>query len=434
MKIRITDYMWKELCNELLKRNDVETAGILLGEPVKTSEGIIVVVREVKVIPSEAYSIRKIDQLSIDPIALNRLTKRARDKQWSIFTIHTHPGAKEAWFSKADDIGDSRLMPSFYCQVPSAPHGSIVLASSGDFIVRAFDEHAKSTEISLQIIGKTITNSKLKLAASQKWFSRQELALGEAGQLKLASLRVCVIGLGGIGSLVSMQLAHLGVGSLVLLDGDTVEASNVSRIVGAKKDDAGKTLKVNVAGDYAESLGLSGKVERYPHFLTSKDEELIAGCDVVMSCVDAHSARALLNRYSYKYHIPVIDFGTVFRVDSSNVILSDAGRVVVIGPDRPCLCCWGHIDANAIRIENLNADDLQCEINEGYIEGANVAQPSVISFNTYVAGAGVSEFLRLATGFAGIEAPPNRLAFSFQDGTVRRNSLAGNTNCSICGS
>lgn len=54
-------------------------------------------------------------------------------------------------------------------------------------------------------------------------------------------------------------------------------------------------------------------------------------------------------------------------------------------------------------------------------------------FNTMVAGAGMVEVMRLVTGFAGMDSPPKRLAFSFRDGTVKRNGLAGEDSCSICG-
>ena len=410
----------------------MKTASVLLNKPIQTPKKIIVMIQKTITIPDDGYIVRKPDQLSIDPVILNRLTKLARDKQWSVFTIHTHPGADEAWFSKADDKGDARLMPSLHCQIPCATHGSIVLASSGKFIVRAFDADAVSTEVPMQVVGKSITTSRLRLINKEQWFARQELALGEAGQAKLRNLRVGIVGLGGIGSLVSMQLSHLGVGELVLIDGDTVESSNVSRIVGARKCDAGKSTKVDVAASYAESLGLASRVESFPEYLSADHEPLIASCDVVMSCVDTHSARALLNRFSYKYHVPVIDLGTVFRVDGTGSMVSDAGRVVTIGPGRPCLACWGHIDSNAIRIESLSREDLENEINEGYVEGASVQQPSVISFNTYVAGAGVTELLRLVTEFSGAESPPNRLAFSFREGVVRRNALAGNSRCTIC--
>lgn len=433
MNIRITEHVWHELCVDLFKQKKVETAGILLGEPITTSSGTIIAIRHTIVVPDDAYLIRKLDQISIDPVALNRLTKPARDNSWSVFTIHTHPMARDAWFSKADDIGDARLMPSFHCQIPGVPHGSIVVTNSGDIAARVFDINANSQEACIQIVGKTIVKSKLSITDDEAWFHRQKLALGETGQSKLRNLRVGVVGLGGIGSLVSMQLAHLGVGELVLIDGDIVEPSNISRIVGARKQDVGKSAKVDVAARYVELLGLSSNVETYSEYLGAQHGQLIASCDAVISCVDIHSARAILNRLSYRYYVPVIDLGTVFRVDEIGTMVSDAGRVVTIGPGRPCLGCWGHIDANAIRIESLLPEELEKEINDGYVQGANVVQPSVISFNTHVAGAGVTELLRLVTGFSGVNNPPNRLAFSFRDGTVRRNTLAGNPKCSICG-
>jgi hypothetical protein len=71
-------------------------------------------------------------------------------------------------------------------------------------------------------------------------------------------------------------------------------------------------------------------------------------------------------------------------------------------------------------------------VADGYIEGAEVAQPSVVAFNTTIAGAAVIELLRLATGFAGTDDPPMRLHFDFESGTVGRNRLAGERNCGIC--
>src|SRR4051812_441921 len=99
MKIRIAESLWASLCQQLLARKDVESAGILLGEPVATRAGPVMVVREATAVADDAYRIRRRDQLSIDPVAMNRLTRPARDRGWSVFTIHTHPGASEPWFS-----------------------------------------------------------------------------------------------------------------------------------------------------------------------------------------------------------------------------------------------------------------------------------------------------------------------------------------------
>lgn len=94
---------------------------------------------------------------------------------------------------------------------------------------------------------------------------------------------------------------------------------------------------------------------------------------------------------------------------------------------------WGHLDAHALRIEALSDADRETEIRAGYIEGAEEAQPSVVAFNTFVAGAGVGELVRLVTAFAGTATPPLRLAFSFTEGTVRRNTVSPNPRCAICG-
>jgi proteasome lid subunit RPN8/RPN11 len=433
MKLRIAEHRWTLFCQQLLARTDVESAGILIGDPVETPAGTIVVVRDAVVVADAAYLIRRRDQLSIDPVALNRLTRPARDRGASVFTVHTHPGASEPWFSAADDIGDARLMPSLHCQIPDAPHGSIVLVENGRVEARVFDGDAASRSIDLQVVGRTLATANAPAETDEPWFARQTLALGARGQGALRRLRVGVVGLGGIGSLVSLQLAHLGVGELVLLDGDLVEASNLSRVVGATKDDVGRSCKVDVAARYARTLGLVHRVESHPQFFGPGDEPLLASCDLIVSCVDRQTPRAMLNRAAYRNLVPVIDLGIVFRVNAEGTVIADAGRVVVVGPGRPCLACWGHLDPHALRIEALSAVERESEVRAGYIEGAEEPQPSVVAFNTFVAGAGVAELVRLATAFAGAASPPLRLAFSFAEGTVRRNALSGNARCAICG-
>jgi molybdopterin/thiamine biosynthesis adenylyltransferase len=431
MKLRIAETAWDALKAQLLAREDVETAGILLGRHVGTGAGEVVAVEHSFALPDQAYRVRRPDQISIDPVALNRLTRPARDHGLSIFTIHTHPGAREAWFSAADDAGDSRLMPSLSCQVPRVPHGSLVLASSGAVAARSFTPTGQIRDVDLQVVGRTTMGSAARPVRTESWHARQELALGAGGQARLRHLRVAVVGLGGIGSVVAMQLAHLGVGELVLIDGDVVEASNVSRIVGARTADVGKT-KVEVAARYASDLGFARQVECVDHFLSPQHEALFASCDIVVGCVDRMTPRALLNRWAYRHLVPVVDLGVAFRVDGSAKIVADAGRVVVIGPGRPCLACWGHLDPDELRREAQSEEDRARDVAAGYLEGVEEPQPSVMAFNTHVAGAGVIEVMRLATGFAGTDSPPLRMAFSFSDGTVRRNALAGRHACKIC--
>jgi proteasome lid subunit RPN8/RPN11 len=433
MKLRIQHTTWERLKASLLANQELETAAVLLAEPMGTAEQPVLVVREALLVPEKAYLLRKADQISIDPVAMNRMTRPARDRNWSVITLHTHPGASEPWFSQADDAGDSRLMPAFARMMSGAPHGSMVLIPDGRVVGRTFDQQGVGHPLSVIVVGEAVRRVDTPRLDSDQCFSRQELALGKWGQAQLQNARVGVIGLGGIGSQVALQLAHLGVGSLVLIDGDLVEASNLSRLAGACPADIGAVSKAEVAGRYARTLGLVGQIECHDAFFSPEHADLATSCDLIISCVDRQTPRALLNRLAYQTLLPVIDLGTAFRVDGSGRMTGAAGRVVVLGPGRPCLACWGHLDADRLRNEALSTREREEEIREGYIDGADEPQPSVIAFNTMVAGAGVVEALRLLTSFTSGGDGPLRLAFSFMEGTVKRNALFPTPGCRICG-
>ena len=433
MKLRAIESKWKAFTDGLRSRSDVETAGIILAERLKG--GDVLLVRGLIEVPEEGYLIRRGDQIRIDPVMLNRLTRPARDAGLSVITVHTHPCTTHAWFSAADDAGDSRLVPSLLSQM-TGPHGSMVIAGeTGNAIGRVWTDEGGPLELELRLVGQglNLASRNSTDTGNPGWFSRQGLALGEDGQRALRGLHVGIVGLGGTGSIAFTQLAHLGVRRISIVDGDLVESTNVSRIVGATVHDAGRTWKVDVATRYAAQLGLETEVVPYRgHLGKDVGSEDLEACDVLLSCVDKHLPRAMLNRLSYERGIPLIDMGSAFRVNGSERITHGAGRVVIVGPQRPCLACWGHIDPNRIRIESLSNEDRAREVADGYIAGAEVPQPSVIAFNTMVAGAAVVELLRLVTGFAGINDPPMRLSFDFESGTVRRNSLSADRQCMIC--
>ena len=433
MILRARESDWTPFANRLRERADVETAGFVLAERLRGGE--VLLAKHFVVVPESGYQIRKRDQLRIDPIAINRIVRQARDESLSVFTVHTHPGTSEPWFSAADDAGDSRLMPSLFSQT-TGPHGSLVLAGeTGISIGRTFTEHGASHTLSVRIVGSEIQmfGAAEAKGTGAEWFDRQRLALGDHGQEIIQKLRVGVVGLGGTGSVAFAQLVHLGVGDIVAMDGDLVDATNLSRIIGATINDIGATPKVEVARRYAKSVGMNSLVDvkqgRLGQEFSVADLE---DCDVVLSCVDRHTPRSLLNRLSYARAVPVIDMGSAFRVGQDGAIVGSAGRVVVIGPEKPCLACWGHIDANRLRIEALPQAEREREVAEGYISGASAPQPSVIAFNAMIAGSAVIELLRLVTSFAGAQSPPTRLAFDFGEGTVRRNKLSLTEACAIC--
>lgn len=433
MILRVLQTQWEPFVRELCERTDVETAGVVLAERLRGGEALLA--RELLVVPETGYQVRRADQIRIDPVTLNRLVRAARDRGLSVFTVHTHPGSRQPWFSHADDAGDARLMPSLFTQMPG-PHGSLVLAGeTGIPVGRVWTEPGHPRGLAVHVVGTGLRVHPAASVAGQpgEWWGRQKLALGSDGQAILADLHVAVVGLGGTGSVVLAQLAHLGVGRITVIDGDRVEASNISRIIGAIRQDAGLAWKVDVAARYSKNLGLGANLRVLRgHLGAEVSASDIEECDVVLSCVDAHAPRAILNRLSYERGLPLIDLGSVFRVSREGVVTASAGRVVVAGPGKPCLACWGHLDSERLRLEALSPSERAGLIAEGYIQGADVVQPSVIAFNTAVAGLAVIELLRLVTGFAGADSPPLRLAIDFGTGVVRRNRVLARDGCRIC--
>lgn len=433
MRIKIRESTWRTVTNGMLARTDVETAGIALCRPLDTGGAPLLIVEQLQIVPDGGYAIREHDRLRIEPAALSQMTQRARDEKLAIFTLHTHPNSNAPWFSWADDEGDRRLMPAFHGQVPGLPHGSIVIAQTGEAMARAFDASGAQSPVGLDVVGKTLKRHQRATVSSDERFSRQRIALGESGQAVLRDLCVGIVGLGGVGSMVSAQVGHHGVGTALLMDGDVVETSNLSRVLGSISADADHSTKVAVAERYLAASGCSTRVISLPHFLKRAEElRLLRQCDVIFACVDRHTPRALLNQLAYEAHIPLIDMGVGFRIDSRGAVEGSGGRAVVVGPDRPCLLCWDHIDPGRLREEAMTAEERAASARQGYLTGTDEPQPSVMAFNTIVAGAAMVEFLRLVTAFAGSDSPPNRLAFDFARGEVHRNSLQHRPGCSVC--
>jgi hypothetical protein len=113
---------------------------------------------------------------------------------------------------------------------------------------------------------------------------------------RLREARVAVIGLGGAGSLLAQALTAVGVGQLTLVDGDTVEESNLVRQILYNPDQAGR-LKAGCLAEQLERFSPYTQFDVLPRYVTSKADvgECIAGADFVAVCADA--PRFVLNRW-----------------------------------------------------------------------------------------------------------------------------------------
>ncbi|MBL9026654.1 MAG: molybdopterin-synthase adenylyltransferase MoeB [Myxococcales bacterium] len=169
--------------------------------------------------------------------------------------------------------------------------------------------------------------------AQRERYSRHILLpeVGEAGQAKLLASKVLLLGAGGLGSPAALYLAAAGVGTIGLVDGDVVDASNLQRQILHATSRVG-TLKVESAEKALTDLNPDVRVVKFPERLTSENvDRIFEGFDVVVDGCDNFPTRYLVNDASVFHKKPVVH-GSIFRFE---------GQVTVFDPGRggPCYRC-----------------------------------------------------------------------------------------------
>jgi molybdopterin-synthase adenylyltransferase len=119
--------------------------------------------------------------------------------------------------------------------------------------------------------------------------------VGGPGQARLRAARVLVIGAGGLGSPVILYLAAAGVGTIGVVDFDTVSLSNLQRQIAHRTADIGR-LKTDSAGDAAHAINPGVEIAAHPVRLTAENAmSLIGRYDVVADGSDNFTTRFLVN-------------------------------------------------------------------------------------------------------------------------------------------
>jgi sulfur-carrier protein adenylyltransferase/sulfurtransferase len=171
------------------------------------------------------------------------------------------------------------------------------------------------------------------LNAEQKQrYSRHLLIpeVGVDGQARLLDSKALLIGAGGLGSPAMLYLAAAGVGTLGVVDFDTVDLSNLQRQVVHTSDRIGRK-KTESASETIRALNPDVTVVAHDEMLTDENvERLIDGYDVILDGTDTFETRYTLNDAAVRARIPVVH-ASVFRFE---------GQLTVFKPfDGPCYRC-----------------------------------------------------------------------------------------------
>ena len=161
-------------------------------------------------------------------------------------------------------------------------------------------------------------------------YDRQIPVIGIDGQRKLAQSSVLIVGVGGLGSPVSLYLAAMGIGKLVLVDKEEVELSNLNRQILYSTRDIGKK-KVDVAKHKLQELNPHVEIEVYEQSLDEDlARDLVKRVDVVVDALDNWETRMILNKVCVEYRKPLVHAG----------VEGFYGQVMPVVPGKgPCLAC-----------------------------------------------------------------------------------------------
>ena len=138
-------------------------------------------------------------------------------------------------------------------------------------------------------------------------FSRTELLLGKDGIEKLASSRVAIFGIGGVGGYTVEALARSGIGTFDLIDDDKICITNINRQIYALKSTVGK-YKVDVAKDRILDINPNAVVNTYKTFYTPEtaDEFDFSQYDYVVDAIDTVVGKLKIVEKAKEAKVPVI--------------------------------------------------------------------------------------------------------------------------------
>jgi molybdopterin/thiamine biosynthesis adenylyltransferase len=360
----------------------------------------------------------------LTPDFLVEVSNEARRLGAGVVLVHTHPNAAGIPdFSPVDDDGEVPLRAFFCTLFPARTHFAMVVGPDGAN-ARVL---GASERVTIEIVGREFHRTGGNDATNEAdlIYDRQVRAFGAAGQAMVSRLRVAIVGLGGTGSVVAQELAHLGVGALLLIDPDRIEVTNLNRVVGSTRASLGAT-KVETARRMTLAVRPEVSVEALAGDVV--DEGVAARlieCDFIFICTDSHASRAVVAQVAYQYLIPAIDIGVGIAVKKS-AVASITGRVQMLAPGLPCLLCTDALDAGAIRRELLNEAQRAAD---PYFDGDGEPQPAVISLNATISSLAVTMFL---AAMAGMPSRARHLHYDGKSGAVRPVAASATADCIVC--
>lgn len=156
-------------------------------------------------------------------------------------------------------------------------------------------------------------------------YTRTQLVIGRSGVDILKNSKVVVLGIGGVGGFTVESLCRAGVGTLVIVDNDTVDITNLNRQIIATLDTVDKS-KVEVMKERILSINPKCNVIALKTFVTEENipDIITEDIDYVVDAIDTISSKLALAEYCYKKDILIMSsMGTGNKMDPTRFKVVD---------------------------------------------------------------------------------------------------------------
>lgn len=163
------------------------------------------------------------------------------------------------------------------------------------------------------------------------WQERAELLFKEKGLHKLKNAKVMVVGMGGVGSFAAEFLARAGVGNMTIVDGDTVDITNINRQLPALHSTIGMP-KVKIVGDRLMDINPELNLLRIEEFISPEraHEIITEDFDYILDCIDSITPKVNLILAAKRKKVKIISaMGAGGKMQTSKIVVKDIGKTDV---------------------------------------------------------------------------------------------------------
>lgn len=395
--IRLPERIWSDVHSHLFGK-DGEHFAFLFAARTTSRGRPVLMVKGAYLVPDDAVS-DAWHSMELSTDAVLHTINTAVKGNYSLIEAHNHQGSMPR-FSQIDreELGD--FVRYAHDSLPDRPYVATVWGNTTVYGEYFLADGRRGRVDSIVVVGEQLRQLVSRDDDQQEIdvvFDRQLPWFTPEGQRQLGRLCVGVVGCGGTGSQVIQHLVYLGCRTLVLVDDDIVDETNMNRLVTAMAADIG-TPKTIVGRRLAKQVAPTADVLTVQKQLQSQEAlDVLMGIDLLFGCVDNDGARLILNELSLAYEIPYIDLAVGIDVNKGQISTA-GGRVTVVLPDGPCLYCMGEIDPDEAAYFLATRAEQDEQHERGYVTGMDAPAPAVVSLNGMIAATAVNEFSAIVSG------------------------------------